>query len=334
MTMATDSNLTEITLPTTLKQFVEIAWRSGDFMNEFLSEKLLEKEVLITDWSVISSRDDKNIKYERTISSQHPLPLSLPWLPLFVKSSNTQSLVYDSNCCSLHISEISTIKGLPFVDPYIITEWVVNEMPSGHCNVRISLRFKYDKQSWLQGMVESQSRTELLKFFDMWEINFCEQVLSFNFKDEEKDVRGLNKLAHLFSPEVKHPVENAHRSDTYPDQLRDSHSDKHSTEGIPVLICPKSNAGFECDVQTGLTDDKQPLLKAFKHHNDDECDDDDEHHACLSEKSEGFPISVNRCLNRLQDCLILKVYVAIIINLYAKIDVAALHGIEVNNWLR
>ena len=325
MTIVTDSNLTEIVLPTTLKRFVEIAWRSGDFINVFLSEKLLEKEVSITEWSVISSHDDKNIKYERTISSQHPLPLSLPWLPLFVKSSNIQSLVYDSNRCSLHIAEISTIKGLPFVDPYIITDWVVNETPCGHCNVRISLKFKYDKQSWLQGMVESQSRTELLKFFDLWEINFCEQVLSSNFKDEENDVRGLDKLAHLFAAEITHPIQNKHPSATCPDQQRDLRFDEISAEEIPL------NTSLECDEQT--LNVKASHLKSAEHIDDDKFDDV-EQHFCTSEKSAGISISLNRCLVELQDYLILKVYVAIIINIYAKIDVAALHGIEVNNRLR
>ena len=330
MTIVTDSNLTEIILPTTLKQFVDIAWRSGDFISEFLSEKLLEKEVLITEWGVISLPEEKNIKYERTISSQHPLPLSLPWLPLFVKSSNIQSLVYDSNRCSLHIAEISTIKGLPFVDPYIITEWVVNEMPCGHCNVRISLKFKYDKQSWLQGMVESQSRTELLKFFDMWEINFCEQVLSTNFTEKEKDVRGLDKLAQLFSAEVIDPMDNEYRRTPLPEVIQVVNFDKRSREETPVHVCSKSDSSLECDEQTGLLSIKARSLD----HADIDDFDDLPQNAFPSGKSVRISVTINRCLIELQHYLILKVYVAIIINVYAKIDVAALHGIEVNNCLR
>ena len=92
--MATDSNLTEIILPTTLKQFVEVAWRSGDFTNEFLSEKLLEKEVLITDWSVISSRDDKNIKYERNRLIQKMSGEKRSGAPMVPAAANQEVLLH------------------------------------------------------------------------------------------------------------------------------------------------------------------------------------------------------------------------------------------------
>jgi hypothetical protein len=104
------NNLTEIDIDVSLKKFLEIAWEKGDFLKVFLEVEQHEQEVNITDWKDISVSLN-TVKYERIVSSLHPLPLQLPWLPLSIKSSNVQTMEYDSIKNLLRIKELSTIKG-------------------------------------------------------------------------------------------------------------------------------------------------------------------------------------------------------------------------------
>lgn len=192
------SKLSDIEISVPLQKFVEIVWLNGDFLSTFLTDKLFEKDVSITEWKTVRSSGAERVKFERAISSQHPLPISLPWLPLFIESSNVQSLEYDHVHRMLRIVEVSTIKGLPFIDPFIITEWDVHELPTDSCQAHITLRFEYEKASWLQSMVESNSRTELVRFFEMWEVNFALQLTALKDRNEIEKKPILHSLSSLF----------------------------------------------------------------------------------------------------------------------------------------
>jgi hypothetical protein len=113
MISSTIINLTDIDIGISLSKFLEIAWEKGDFLKVFLEVEQHEVDVNITDWKDISLSLN-SVKCERTVSCLHPLPLSLPWLPLFVNSSNVQTMKYDSVKKLLRIKELSTIKGLNF----------------------------------------------------------------------------------------------------------------------------------------------------------------------------------------------------------------------------
>jgi VAD1 Analog of StAR-related lipid transfer domain len=205
----TGSKLCDIEISVPLQKFVEIVWVNGDYLSTFLTDKLFEKDVAITEWKTVRSSRAERVKFERAISSQHPLPISLPWLPLFIESSNIQSLEYDHMRRMLRIVEISTIKGLPFVDPFIITEWDVHELPTGSCKAHITLRFEYEKSSWLQSMVESNSRTELVRFFEMWEVNFALQLTALKESNELGKKPVLHSLSRLFlvqNPFIEEPI--------------------------------------------------------------------------------------------------------------------------------
>jgi hypothetical protein len=110
MISSTIINLADIDIDVSLKKFLEIAWEKGDFLKVFLEVEQHEQEVNITNWKDISVSLN-TVKYERIVNSLHPLPLQLPWLPLSVKSSNVQTMEYDSIENLLRIKELSTIKG-------------------------------------------------------------------------------------------------------------------------------------------------------------------------------------------------------------------------------
>lgn len=165
-------HVTDIELEVSTLRFVEIAFEGPQFYQSFLSDIMGEKDLMITEWRNVSptSNNAELKKYERLITSLHPLPLKLPWLPPYVQNSLLQTLEYNHSSNFLRITEVSQIKGLPFVEPSIITEWDVVDLSQESCTANIRLRFGYAKKSWLQGMVESNSHSEMIRFFEEWQI--------------------------------------------------------------------------------------------------------------------------------------------------------------------
>jgi VAD1 Analog of StAR-related lipid transfer domain len=329
----TGSKLSDIEISVPLQKFVEIVWVKGDFLSTFLIDKLLEKEVVITEWKTVRSSGAERVKFERAISSQHPLPISLPWLPLFIESSNIQSLEYDHTRRMLRIVEISTIKGLPFVDPFIITEWDVHELPTGSCKAHITLRFEYAKSSWLQSMVESNSRTELVRFFEMWEVNFALQLTALKERNELGKKPILHSLSRLFlvnDPYTEEPI--GATLETYPGIVSlDPPSDisnatnPNAVEGrinTDSPMRPKPPAYIQQKEKT-----INPSDKFRSNYNDEGVFDSsgDGSRKWASSPPMGDFTDRN---------ILFETIAALIINYFYGIKVAALHGIEVNNSFR
>ena len=336
------NHLTDLEIRLTLQRFLEVVWEDGDYLIAFLQDKLLEKEVNISDWISVSPDDATLLKYERTITSLHPLPLALPWLPLFVKSSNTQTLEYDLLHRQLRIVEVSTIKGLPFVDPYIITTWEVLETSTGSCEAHISLRFEYDKTSWLQSMVESNSQAELIIFFEKWQIYFAEKLQSLADNSEVENVRGLYFLGRLLPAKKTESNDQNHTLE----KIISTDNEVSSSSATSIISTTEENVKINSS-ESSSTVTNAPL-RISETVEVDCVIEHSEYKAIESMKVaqelqvENNPLSADFsnnnilkiCLNGLQSNGVIKFIAAIVINLYAKINVAAFHGIEATDIIR
>lgn len=85
------SILKEFDLATDMHTFLSIFWYDRSWYEKFLTEKLLDLSVEISDWT-----EQKDCK-SRTVSSYHPSKVSFPGLP-------SHAEVLDSNfvCRQLH----------------------------------------------------------------------------------------------------------------------------------------------------------------------------------------------------------------------------------------
>lgn len=328
--------LSDIEIDVTLQKFIEIVWEKGDYLSKFLTDELLEKDVAITEWKSVRSSGADCVKFERAISSQHPLPISLPWLPLYIQSSNVQSLEYDRQRRLLRIVEMSTIKGLPFINPYVITEWDVNELPTGSCYAHVSLRFEYEKASWLQSMVESHSRTELLRFFAMWKVNFALQLTALKERKEIDQPPRLHSLSTLFQ-----------RTDLNTEQLVGATAE---LSGVIVSSDPSSDTSNKTSntqsnmIEGGMNSQARIILKSpVYRHQHLERKPSMEAFSSGYNAEETFDSSCDESLKWADSPpigdftdrnILIETIAALIINYFCGIKVAALHGIEVNNSFR
>ena len=352
--------LTDFAIRQSLEQFVETVWENGLFLQEFLNNKINERQIIIGDWANITPADTDSVKYERAISAMHPLPISLPWLPMAVHSSNIQTIEYNRSLSRLLIVEISTIKGIPFVDPCLVTEWNVVETSASTCHAYITLRFQYEtSSSWLKSMVESNSTAELIKFFENWEIYYAEKLQKIKENDEIEMSPGLHQLAHLL------PVMST-QSVSHGD---DAKLESESLEKLPA-ISSEVNLGLSPSTvysdslvmtrESVLSNSTQDLAQngssTYRAESVDKLaslvrpDLAVEHltvnvniarNTNENEKeasSSASPINdiniLKVCLGGLQSNCRIKFAATIVINLYAKIDVAALHGIKVTDAFR
>ena len=163
--------ITDIELPLSCRRFVEICWENESFYRLFLGDIMLEKDVVVTPWHKMAAERVEKKKYERIITSLHPLPLQLPWLPGYVHSSLLQTLEYNDTNNVLRITEISTIRGLPLdLKPSVITEWECIDLSPESCTCHITLRFEYEKPTWLQPMIEKNAHSELMRQYEEWKV--------------------------------------------------------------------------------------------------------------------------------------------------------------------
>lgn len=330
----TGVDLAEIQIGVNLRKFTDIVWETADYITEFLIEKLYEKEIVVTEWTLISSPDDERVKYERTIDSQHPLPISLPWLPLFVQSSNVQCLEYDSQHNNLRIVETSVIKGLPFVEPCIITEWDVHELPTSSCLARITLRHSYDKSSWIQGMIESNSRTELIRFFQMWETNFNRIAVLSKVDSASEISQSVSKLAFPFPGRSSLECNPTTKREEIPLNVKLESSAIDFTRPLitksALSIDPKLIA---------LIDFPEKIISAQEFSLNPVAEKIVSPYGSESEISSNASYkescgSFDSILSGLQENNFLKIIAATLISISVKFDVAGFHGIEVNNFAR
>ena len=324
-----------------MRYFLDIVWEKGDFLANFLEDEIQEKDVVISDWRNIASSDiiEKPVRYERTITSMHPLPISLPWLPLAISSTNIQTVEYDCSRLQLRILEISVIKGIPFVEPTIITEWTVKEPSPNICHVSINLKFSYKKASMLQALVESNSRSELLKFFELWQVRLSKKLLDLKVNNELHKIHELYQLANLLpveSPTIYCGTNNEEDKSSTPDlvSLTTVPSEKEYSEAPEAIT---SSLNFNSDTE------KLPkyLPDAAAESRPETCREEEQieinlnrnnFRNCLLNLNNVHVLEAFLILLR-SNCLV-KMIAAIIVNSYAKMDVAAYLHIEVTNIIR
>lgn len=72
---------------------------------------------------------------------------------------------------TLSIKETNSFRGIPYADYFTVnTEWVIvsNSIDGSECVVKIFLDFNFMKSTWLQGTIESNTRSELLSVYELW----------------------------------------------------------------------------------------------------------------------------------------------------------------------
>jgi len=205
--MAPAATLADIELEVNTARFVEIVWDGPRFYQSFLVERMKERDVVVTAWELSAAKGPSSSSlspslssskmYSRVITSLHPLPVKLPWLPEAVRSELTQTLEYNHATHVLRITEVSKVHGLPFVDPCIITEWDVVDLSPTSCTCHVTLRFAYEKRSWIEGMVESNSHTELLHFYEEWRAHAAVAFAALDAGDALHTYVGLKVLHPL-----------------------------------------------------------------------------------------------------------------------------------------
>ena len=184
--MAPSTLLADFVLPISSGKFLELFWIENAWYKSFLVDKLLDLEVGLSDWQ--NEKGSEGTKHSRTVKSLHPSQVSFPGLPSHAESHKVQTYeVVDGTAdnISIVITESDNIKGIPYADYFSVhTEWKVipkfknaNNISTDNitglavscsCHVLIQLTFKFHKSTWLQGTIESNSRAELLRVYELW----------------------------------------------------------------------------------------------------------------------------------------------------------------------
>jgi hypothetical protein len=207
---------------------------------------------------------------------------------VFLKFSLSLSIFYDTSN--------NFYLGLPFVDPHIITEWEIAEV-SGKIHLHITLRFEYDSVSWLQSMVESNSLTELIKFFETWEVSFTQTLQILKEKDQLYTDSGLHYLKHIL-PETN--------------SIKSAVADHVQIDHVQELLVLKLIQASPNSTPTKNVRRMSVHEKSYVNYSDVEA----------------------LCLRGLQEYSGIKLCVVVIISLYTKIEVASFHGLKVDSIYR
>lgn len=181
------NRLVAFDLACSIIEFVELFWNDWKWHEEFVKEVVHESIVSHEDWSkdnnvVNDSSDNKDVlcvSFSRLLETNHPLPISLPWLPVHVANSLKQTIkiTYCSKLperfYQIEIFEESLVKGIPLIDPKVCTHWVLKEFVNDHdedmLNIKIYLSFEGTNPfNLITPLVHSHSKTELTSYFKYW----------------------------------------------------------------------------------------------------------------------------------------------------------------------
>ena len=188
--MVNPTLLKEFTLDISIEDFLNLFWVDSSFTYDFLTERLNDIDVTISEWEALSS-DTPNINGKRRqIISFHPSKISFPGLPSHAESIKFQSLYttnlnlesqrfntdnsYDDNQ-RIVIKETNNFKGIPYADFFSVNiEWIVlnshgslGTSQSG-CNISVYVDVSFHKSTWLQGTIESNTKAELASVYNLW----------------------------------------------------------------------------------------------------------------------------------------------------------------------
>jgi hypothetical protein len=198
--------LTSFDLDCDIEDFIEVFWSTPEFHSSFVTLSFDEKVLAVSEW--IEEEEDNNnknnddnvkvISYTRLINTNHPLPISLPWLPVYVtnqlkqtiqvsynfsKNNNNISNISETrNFFKLEIYEKSVIDGIPWVQPKVWTKYIVTEYPNEEkISIKVYLWFEDQNNSSfdvISPLVEIHSSNELSKYFTLWREKALETLKS------------------------------------------------------------------------------------------------------------------------------------------------------------
>lgn len=67
------------------------------------------------------------------------------------------------------IRETTSFKGIPYADYFVVeTVWEIVELSSNECSITLYLEVVFQKSTWLQGTIESNTKAELMDVFQKW----------------------------------------------------------------------------------------------------------------------------------------------------------------------
>jgi len=182
----------EFDLAITLFEFIELFWNSWTYHEEFVEKVVYETVLSKDDWKNDNNDNEENekkdqsikiVSYSRVLNSNHPLPISLPWLPVYVSNKLKQTLKVSycdnnnnnyGNFLNVEIIEKSVVDGIPLIDPpKVCTHWsikeFVDEYDENMLNIKIHLYFE-DSNAFniITPLVELHSKNELTSYYHYW----------------------------------------------------------------------------------------------------------------------------------------------------------------------
>ena len=198
-----ETKLIDFILPISIEEYIGLFWDESNFHYNFLLNTINETKIEVTLWEKLANRTS----FQRSIDSMHPLPYSLPWLPLSVKNHTLQTLHTKRNLrnndLTFYVTEDATINGIPYSEPHVISEWKIE---SNHLNNEISiiitLHFQYDNTTMLESLIESNTKRELKKYYELYE---SESRNFINNLQTNRKIKPLRYLSACF--EIEEPIQ-------------------------------------------------------------------------------------------------------------------------------
>jgi len=224
------SKLTSFDLHCSLIEFLEFFWDGWDYHEEFVKKVVNEDVIDKEDWSKsndtneIVDDDIKVLSFKRIFTSNHPLPVSLPWLPVYVTNHLVQTIkiTYCNKNSKIHekfvkadIYEVSTVSGIPLIEPKVCTHWIlkeyVNDFDQDMLNIKIDLSFEEASSfNIITPLVISHSKAELSTYYRNWKESAQEYITDHEndniFTDSHvtiKDNKTISKIHQTDDSKLK-----------------------------------------------------------------------------------------------------------------------------------
>ena len=224
------SSIASFDLHCSLIEFIEFFWDDWDYHEEFVKKAVREEVIFKDDWSKsddskeIVDNDIKVLSMNRAFNSSHPLPISLPWLPVYVTNHLVQTIkiTYCNKNSKFHekfvkaeIFEVSAVSGIPLIEPKVCTHWIlkeyVNDFDQDMLNIKICLSFE-DASSFniITPLVISHSKAELSTYYQSWKESAKEYITEHEnnniFTDSHitiKDNSSISKMNNTDDSKLK-----------------------------------------------------------------------------------------------------------------------------------
>ena len=174
---------------------------------------------------------------------------------------------------TLSIKETNSFRGIPYADYCTVnTEWVIvsNSIDGSECVVKIFLDFNFMKSTWLQGTIESNTRSELLSVYELW------------YSSAEEDLSNENVLEGLTVNLDSLSYNSVHRDSTISKEIELN----ERSFSMSVNVCKSKSAFSEPRSRSHDTDDNKSQISCCG------SDDDMQFFDCEDEKI--WPVDVHR----------------------------------------